>query len=242
MILNINNLFFRQPYRFINTLMKYADQMEERQAMMVYNVLKKMYNPSSHHDSSFNYHQHHQDYDSSSPQFYRRKNNKQSSLEDMVRKIVMKTTMSKQNRYSEDTAVDYNQNSRSNLFRQGNLNAGMDMEYNQNSRNQYRNGNRDQYQGRNEYKGNRYSMYESNNKYDSNNKYESTNDMYDALAQELREKALKENMMKYKVEHQQQNTSPFNSQDFSEKMAALINRRHVSNLFLCLIDRLIRPQ
>jgi len=191
---------FRQPYRFINTLMKYADQMEERQAMLVYNVLKRMYNPSSNHDSWFNsHHQHNQDYDNSAPQLYRRKNNRQSSLEDMVRKIVMKTTMNKENMFSaeDSSAMDYN------------------------SRSSFRAGNRDQYQGRNEYKGhNSYSAPDSNNKYDS------AEDMYDALAQELREKEMRANMMKYKVEFQHQNSSPFNKRDFSEKMAALINRRH----------------
>jgi len=188
---------FRQPYRFINTLMNYADKTEDRQAALVYKILRRMYNPSNYFDNHYNEQHYYNDNYESEPQFYNHNNNRK--MEDMVRRIVMKTMNKK------DDSMDYNTNARTSLYRD-------DVSSRHSNKNFFRN----QYNKKDMYRGDY-----------SSNKY-SSEVMYDAVKEAMREKEMKDNMMKYKVEHEQRMVSPFMNDDFSEKMAALLNRRQRS--------------
>merc|ERR1712200_47345 len=159
---------FRQSYRFINTLMNYSDKTEDRQAALVYKILRRMYNPSNYFDNHYNEQHYYNDNYESEPQFYNHNNRK---MEDMVRRIVMRTMNKK------DDSMDYNNNARTSLYRD-------DMTSRHSNKNFFRN--------------------------------------------QYNKKDMKDNMMKYKVEHEQRMVSPFMNDDFSEKMAALLNRRQRS--------------
>ena len=199
----------RQPYRFINTLMNYADKTEDRQAALVYKILRRMYNPSNYFDNHYNEQHYYNDNYESEPQFYNHNNNRK--MEDMVRRIVMRTMNKK------DDSMDYNNNARTSLYRD-------DMTSRHSNKNFFRN----QYNKKDMYRGDY-----------SSNKY-SSEVMYDAVKEAMREKEMKDNMMKYKVEHEQRMVSPFMNDDFSEKMAALLNRRQVENIIQVLIKRIFK--
>jgi len=195
---------FRSPYRFINTLMTSANDMEQSQVMFLYNIMKNIKEHDSSDYMSGNYHEYNygsrpysKDYDSKS---WMEKMMKKMAMKNMYEKFMMKN---KQDSMDFDMYSSMNTDSYKNMF--------------------------DEFQSK-MYEDNmneNMMMYKMKHMHDSN--VDDSYNPYSRSSYNVFEDKMKENMMRYKMQQMQNSGddssyNPFNKSSYREKMAALLHR------------------